>query len=104
LRYQSNVSQRVRMNCLDLIIDPLVVQSRRNTMIGMNPITTKNNTVVTFTSMMKNIVASDFLPIVSSIEMTPLTSIGLPRMYNVFRYWLNSSGFSNTASLGPRHI
>jgi hypothetical protein len=38
------------MNYLNLIIDPLnqeLVQSRGNTMIGVNPIMTKNNTIVT---------------------------------------------------------
>jgi hypothetical protein len=46
----SNVSQRVHVNYLNLVIDSLnqeLVQTRGNTMIGMNLITTKNNTIVT---------------------------------------------------------
>jgi hypothetical protein len=38
------------MNYLNLVIDPLnqeLVQSRGNTIIGVNPIVTKNNTIVT---------------------------------------------------------
>jgi hypothetical protein len=38
------------MNYLDLIVDPLnqeLVQSRGNAMIGMNPISSKNNIIVT---------------------------------------------------------
>jgi hypothetical protein len=47
---QSNISRRVYVNCLDLIVDPLnqeLVQSRGNIAIGVNPITAKNNTIVT---------------------------------------------------------
>jgi hypothetical protein len=38
------------VNYLDLTVDPLnqeLVQSRENAMIGVNPITAKNNTIVT---------------------------------------------------------
>jgi hypothetical protein len=38
------------VNNLDLVIDPLnqeLVQSRENTMIGITPIVTENNTIVT---------------------------------------------------------
>jgi ethanolamine ammonia-lyase large subunit len=55
------------VNYLDLIIDPLnqeLVQSKGDVMIGVNPITAKNNTIVTFTSTMKNTVASNLLPMV----------------------------------------
>jgi hypothetical protein len=44
------VGSSVYVYHLDLIVDPLnqeLVQSRRNTMICMNPIMTKNNTIVT---------------------------------------------------------
>jgi hypothetical protein len=55
------------VNYLDLIIDPLnqeLVQSKGDVMIGVNPITAKNNTIVTFTLTMKNTVASNLLPMV----------------------------------------
>jgi hypothetical protein len=102
--------------------------------------------------MMKNVVASNLLPMMSSMETTPQASIGLPPMplsvklvftnsspslpsflkteygirlmatplsmsileigfpsmcpqtYNGFRCWLDSSGFLNMASLGPKLI
>jgi hypothetical protein len=47
---QSNVSRCVRVYHFDLVIDPLnpkLVQSRRHTTIGVNPIVTQNNTVIT---------------------------------------------------------
>jgi hypothetical protein len=46
----SNVSRHIRVNYLNLIIDPLnqeLVQSRGNTTIGVNLIAAKNNTIVT---------------------------------------------------------
>jgi hypothetical protein len=45
---ESNVSRCVCVNYLDLVVDPLnqeLVQSRRNTMIGVNPFTAKDNTI-----------------------------------------------------------
>jgi hypothetical protein len=44
---QSNVSRRICVNYLNLIVDPLsqeLVQCRGNATIGMNPIMVKNNT------------------------------------------------------------
>jgi hypothetical protein len=60
------------MNYLNLIIDPLnqeLVQSSWNATIGVNLITTKNNTIVTLTT--KNVVAKDLLPTVSSMDVIP---------------------------------
>jgi hypothetical protein len=140
---------------LNLVVDPLnqkLVQNRMNVTIGVNPITTKNNTIVIlhlddeersseqlapysklhgddasgrhrvaptpFTVGLVFMSLSSSLPSFLNTEydirlaVTPLSMSILeigplsmwPQMYNGFIFWLDYSGFSNTASFGPRHI
>jgi hypothetical protein len=69
------------VNYLDLIIDPLNqewVQSRGNATIGVNPTVARNNTIVILHLDEKNVVARDLLPMMSSMETTPLAYIESP--------------------------
>jgi hypothetical protein len=55
---------------LNLVVDPLnqeLMHNRRNTVVCVNPIVAKNNAIVTLHLNDKNVVASDLLPIVSSM-------------------------------------
>jgi hypothetical protein len=146
------------MHYLNLVVDPLnqeLMQSRRNAAVGVNPIMTKNDAIVTLhlndeewgsewfapprwapwrwhlwpplgcpppptplsirlVFMSSSSSRPSFLNTTYDIRLTatpPSMSIleisfplMWPQMYNGFKCWLDYSGFSNTVSLGLRHI
>ena len=66
---------------LNFIVDPLnkkLVQGRWHTLIGMDPITSKYKVKITLHLETKKDVGTVLLPMVNSIEATPLALIGLP--------------------------
>jgi hypothetical protein len=64
--------------------------------------TSSSSSLLSFSKMVYGIKLMAVPPSMSILE-TSFPSMW-PQMYNGFKCWLDYSGFSNKASLGPRHI